>query len=313
MDVKGLTYAEVREIIEDMGYTAIRTLGKGSFGQVLQVKPTSSFAMLDGSNSTDSPDYAMKWSLYEYNTDDPQAMTRYKAMMNDYEFEALKIMTESGMCSYAGICLKDQLIFGADIDYGKSVEYNIYVTDMVEGLTMGEYIGVKKDDINQYFSIVLSAAQNLQIIHDLGIVHRDIKTDNMLVDNDVVRYIDFGLCCVEGLSDKFCTHRYGMRVGTPYYMAPEVRNGSYINSFEDLKKTDVWSLGVIFYLLSANYNHTAALDLFYRKVNDQVDAGKTRTPYPNTFGACVIDPKARPNLETVIQNIIKEKMRFENA
>ena len=79
--------------------------------------------------------------------------------------------------------------------------------------------------------------------HSQDIIHRDIKPDNiMITKNDEVKLIDFGL-------SKATTNNRNLTTvaGTPYYMAPEVLEGSYS------KKADLWSLGVLLYTLVSGY------------------------------------------------------------
>ena len=84
----------------------------------------------------------------------------------------------------------------------------------------------------------------LNYLHSFGIVHRDIKPENMLVepnlsnDNINIKLIDFGTCNYVQ-DDKNLT----LKVGSPYYIAPEVLNKNYN------KKCDIWSAGVILYIL----------------------------------------------------------------
>eukprot|EP00163_Fabomonas_tropica_P012693 TRINITY_DN24037_c0_g1_i1.p1 TRINITY_DN24037_c0_g1~~TRINITY_DN24037_c0_g1_i1.p1 ORF type:complete len:465 (-),score=112.84 TRINITY_DN24037_c0_g1_i1:106-1500(-) len=78
--------------------------------------------------------------------------------------------------------------------------------------------------------------ESLQYLHDSQRIHRDIKSDNILVNTDgAVKLADFGYCAqLQSKADK----RKSM-VGTPYWMAPEV-----IRGFEYGTKVDIWSLGI---------------------------------------------------------------------
>ena len=79
--------------------------------------------------------------------------------------------------------------------------------------------------------------------HAQGIIHRDIKPENiMITDNGSVRLIDFGLSKVNKGDKKLTTI-----AGTPFYMAPEVLDGNYG------AKADIWSLGVLLYVLVSGY------------------------------------------------------------
>jgi len=80
----------------------------------------------------------------------------------------------------------------------------------------------------------------LKAIHDIGVVHRDMKMENVLVKEDGSRYVisDFG---ISEQVDKYSKKVRG-QAGTPLYMAPEV-----INSPAYGVKCDIWSLGIIIY------------------------------------------------------------------
>lgn len=88
-------------------------------------------------------------------------------------------------------------------------------------------------------------------LHSNNIVHRDLKPENILLENKKeinIKIVDFGTanyCHSEGLTQK---------VGTPYYIAPEVIKKKYD------KKCDVWSCGVIMYLLLCGYPPFAGED-----------------------------------------------------
>jgi len=82
--------------------------------------------------------------------------------------------------------------------------------------------------------------------HEKGIVHRDLKPENFIFktkdDDAEIKVIDFGLSCMGKGGEHMHT-----RVGTPYYIAPEVLAKNYTLA------CDVWSLGVILYILLCGY------------------------------------------------------------
>ncbi|KAL4291845.1 hypothetical protein GQ457_14G009160 [Hibiscus cannabinus] len=104
---------------------------------------------------------------------------------------------------------------------------------------------LKEDVARKYFQQLISA---VHFCHSRGVYHRDLKPENLLLDeNGDLKVSDFGLSAVsdqirqDGLFHTFC--------GTPAYVAPEVlaRKGY------DAAKVDIWSCGVILFVLMAGY------------------------------------------------------------
>jgi len=89
--------------------------------------------------------------------------------------------------------------------------------------------------------IIQQILQAVAYFHELNIVHRDLKPENVLIDkelNNTLKIIDFGTS-IEVQEHENLTNTHG----TSYYIAPEVLNKKYN------KKCDVWSVGVILYIL----------------------------------------------------------------
>ena len=91
--------------------------------------------------------------------------------------------------------------------------------------------------------ILQSLLSAVSYLHKNDIIHRDIKPENILFsvkgDNSPIKLIDLGLSIRHGIGQKPLTNM----LGTAYYMAPEVINGSYDRS------CDLWSVGIIAYIL----------------------------------------------------------------
>ncbi|KAL1606654.1 serine/threonine-protein kinase gin4 [Paraconiothyrium brasiliense] len=104
---------------------------------------------------------------------------------------------------------------------------------------IGEHGGIEEVEVVHIFRQIIAA---LWYCHRLNIFHRDLKPENILLDRDTmtIKLVDFGMAALQPLGKKLTTP-----CGSPHYAAPEViKSQSY-----DGGKADVWSCGVILYVL----------------------------------------------------------------
>jgi serine/threonine protein kinase/Tfp pilus assembly protein PilF len=110
----------------------------------------------------------------------------------------------------------------------------------VEGKSIKELLKEKNFTIEEILSIAIQIAEGLNSAHKKGIVHRDIKSDNlMLTDEGSVKIMDFGLAKLKGVPGLTKT---GSTVGTLAYMSPEQAQGMELD-----QRSDIFSFGVVLY------------------------------------------------------------------
>ena len=122
-------------------------------------------------------------------------------------------------------------------------EYNsevFIVMEFIDGVELKDKIKDKPLSVEEATNISLRIAEGLEAAHRKGIVHRDIKSQNIMITGDGrVKIMDFGLAKVGKGSQ---VTQVGTTIGTIAYMSPEQAKGEEINH-----QTDIWSSGVVLY------------------------------------------------------------------
>jgi serine/threonine protein kinase len=114
------------------------------------------------------------------------------------------------------------------------------VMELIEGHNLKTRIASGPLDIRDALAIGAGIARGLAAAHGKGVVHRDVKSANVMVTSDGrAKIMDFGLARLAGTTD---LTRRGTTVGTVAYMSPEQARGDDVDH-----RTDIWSLGVVLY------------------------------------------------------------------
>jgi serine/threonine protein kinase len=137
-------------------------------------------------------------------------------------------------------------------EFGRRGEFFFFQMEFVDGANLGQLMANSRVAPREALAIVMQVCDALQYAHDQGIVHRDIKPDNILVNRQGrAKIADFGLAKLllgaEANDPALAAALLatGRAVGTPQYMAPE----QLLNPREADHRADIYSLGVVFYQL----------------------------------------------------------------
>jgi eukaryotic-like serine/threonine-protein kinase len=129
-----------------------------------------------------------------------------------------------------------------------------FVMELVKGKPITAYCDANRLTPRQRLELFLPVCQAIQHAHQKGVIHRDIKPNNVLValydDRPVPKVIDFGVAKATGqqLTEQTLHTGFGAVVGTPEYMSPEQAS---FNQLDVDTRSDVYSLGVLLYELLA--------------------------------------------------------------
>jgi serine/threonine protein kinase/Flp pilus assembly protein TadD len=171
-------------------------------------------------------------------------------------------------------------------EIGESDGMHFIATEFIEGKTLNQYAESSPLNLKSVVEIAVQIASALDEAHSAGIVHRDIKPDNVMIRaSGLVKILDFGIAKLpatnnqsnpaEGVTAIKGTSP-GMIIGTPSYMSPEQAAGKEVDA-----RTDIFSFGVVFYEMLAGklpFEGETALEMIGAVLKDEPKPLKADVP-----------------------------------
>ena len=190
--------------------------------------------------------------------------------------------------------------------------------EYIEGQSLKEKVESGPLKVEQAVDIAIEVAEGLQEAHGKGIVHRDIKSANIMVTTKgQAKIMDFGLAKLAGR-----THltQSGTTIGTPAYMSPEQTRGEVVD-----QRTDIWSLGVVMYEMVTGqlpFKGEYEQAVIYSILNEEPQPPTAlRSDLPEELEHIIVkalakDPDKRyRKVEELLQTLrnLKKKVKFQNS
>ena len=217
------TYVGIAQAGTTIGpYKLLQQIGEGGMGLVFMAEQTEPVKRR----------VALK--IIKPGMDSKQVIARFEA-----ERQALAMMDHPNIA---------KVLDAGSTDQG----YPYFVMELVNGLPITEYCDQEKLSTDKRLGIFADVCRAVQHAHHKGVIHRDLKPNNILVaeydGRPVPKVIDFGVAKATGvqLTEKTLFTSFGQVVGTIEYMSPEQ---SRRNQLDVDTRSDVYSLGVVLYKL----------------------------------------------------------------
>lgn len=243
-------------------YKFIKNIGTGSYGNILLVKKNNEY-------------YAMK----ELNLADMKNDKEKKMLINEI------IIGFYHNCPY--INKYDKILF-------KNNKIYLRMKYFRNG-NLKQYLKKNRLTLDQKNKIIKEIMMAIQYLHYNKVIHRDIKTENILIDNDHIYLADFGTCCILSEFEYFGK----TAIGTPYYISPEIIEGK-----EYTYQTDIYSLGCLLCEVYKNklpYNGANLSNLYYNVMNSNKVITFNKTGIDNLIKKMITkDCINRPLIQSVI-------------
>lgn len=236
-----------------------------------------------------------------------------KSMVGDYlrEIELLTQIRHPSTLLYMGVCMEPKLCI---------------VTELYLGGSVYEYLhgpNPHRFGPEQALEMISSVARGMLYLHSMHILHRDLKTRNILVDRNVTHCVicDFGLSRLEGVpSSRNASDARGQSgrnvagVGTPTTMAPEIiENKTYTQA------ADVYSFGVVMYEMYTGripYSGLSPIQMFFMVTEGERPEFFAEDCMPPALCKLIEScwaqkPESRPDFDTVLNVLTSSELGMQ--
>ncbi len=163
------------------------------------------------------------------------------------------------------------------IEFGHDAGNPFLVMEFVDGETLGQKLE-REHQLTEKEAILIigQVAQGLHKAHKLGLIHRDVKPDNILITPDgQVKLVDLGL--VKEIDADLNLTRTNRGLGTPHFMAPEqFRNAKNADAL-----CDIYSMAATTYMMVTGelpFKACGPLDAWMKKINNEISAPRNLVP-----------------------------------
>ncbi len=161
-----------------------------------------------------------------------------------------------------------------DVSFGDRLQY--IVMEYIEGITLKEYIEKRGViDWNEALFFIIQILRALQHAHDKGVVHRDVKPQNiMLLENGTIKVADFGIARFSHSDSRTVTEK---AIGSVHYISPEQAKGELID-----EKADIYSVGIMLYEMLTGrlpFDADNAVSVALMQVNNEAALPRTINPH----------------------------------
>ena len=185
-------------------------------------------------------------------------------------------------------------------DFGEADGYTYIVMPFVETGTLADLLGGQPLPVDQIRNIISQVGDALDYAHSHGVVHRDVKPSNVLIDErGNCLLTDFGVAKIVEGSAQFT--RTGAIIGTPAYMSPEQGLAQKLDS-----RSDIYALGVMLYEMATGdvpFNAETPMAIVMKQINAPL-------PLPHNINPALPEAIERVILKSLAKN---PEDRFQTA